>query len=186
MTNTSYIDNINAIKWGEKMILYPKLYLKSVTEITMEILQKNNIKGIILDVDNTIIDIDRNMDSKVKDWVNYMKSQGIKFCIVSNTNKHEKVKSVSDELQIPYFSFAKKPFKKGFLKAKNLMGLDEKNIAAVGDQIMTDVIGANRCKMFPILVEPISKKDILITKWKRPIEKCIIKRYVKKHEGEKV
>ena len=50
----------------------------------------------------------------------------------------------------------------------------------------TDVIGANRCKMFPILVEPISKKDILITKWKRPIEKCIIKRYVRKHGGEKV
>lgn len=167
------------------MILYPKLYFKSVTEITMEILNKHNIKGLILDVDNTIIDIDRNMDDKVKEWVEYLKTQGIKFCIVSNTNKHDKVKGVSEILNIPYFYFAKKPFKKGFIQAKNLMELEEQNIAAVGDQIMTDVIGANRCKMFSILVEPISKKDIFITRVKRPIEKFIINRYQKKCGREK-
>lgn len=167
------------------MILYPKLYLKSVTEITMDILEQNNIKGLILDVDNTIIDIDRNMDDKVKTWAFDLKKHGIKLCIVSNTNKHDKVKEAADKLEIPYFYFAKKPFKKGFMKAKALMNLDEKNIAAVGDQIMTDVIGANRCKMFSILVEPISKKDIFITKIKRPIEKFVINRYLAKIEREK-
>lgn len=167
------------------MILYPKLYLKSVTEITMDILKKNNINGLILDVDNTIIDIDRNMDDKVKKWAYDLKKQGVKLCIVSNTNKHEKVKEAAGKLDIPYFYFAKKPFKKGFMKAKELMNLDVKNIAAVGDQIMTDVIGANRCKMFSILVEPISKKDIFITKVKRPIEKFIINRYLSKIEREK-
>lgn len=74
---------------------------------------------------------------------------------------------------------AKKPFKGGFLKAKEKLGLAEKNIAAIGDQIFTDVVGANRCNMFSILVEPISKKDLLITKWKRPLENWIIKRYLK-------
>lgn len=164
------------------MILYPKLYLKSVTEITMGILKKNNINGLILDVDNTIIDIDRNMDDRVKKWAYDLKKQGVKLCIVSNTNKHEKVKEAAEKLDIPYFYFAKKPFKKGFMKAKELMNLDVKNIAAVGDQIMTDVIGANRCKMFSILVEPISKKDIFITKIKRPIERFIINRYLAKNE----
>lgn len=167
------------------MILYPNLYCKNVTAITIDMLKKHDIKGLILDVDNTLIDINRNMDEKIKYWVNDLKRQNIKFCIVSNSNRHEKVKSVSEKLDIPYFYFAKKPFKKGFLLAKEKMNLDEKNIAAVGDQIMTDIIGANRCKMFSILVEPISERDIFITKVKRPIEKCIIKRYLKKVHRER-
>ena len=168
------------------MILYPDFYLKDVTKITLEMLKKNNIKGLILDVDNTLIDYNKKMDKKVKNWVEELKKEEIKFCIVSNTNKHEKVKKVAEELDIPYFYFAKKPFKKGFLNAKNKMNLEEKNIAAVGDQIMTDIIGANRCKMFSVLVEPISEKDILLTKIKRPIEKFIINRYLSKIKKEKV
>lgn len=168
------------------MIFYPNLYCKNVMAITMDILQENNIKGLILDVDNTLIDIDRNMDPKVKDWVDELKKNGIKMCIVSNTNKVDKVKKVSETLDLPYFYFAKKPFKGGFKKAKELLQLEYENIAAVGDQIMTDVVGANRCKIFSILVEPISEKDIFITKVKRPIEKLIINRYLSKIKKEKV
>lgn len=168
------------------MVLYPKLYFKKVTDITLDILKEHDIKGLILDVDNTLIDFDRNMDEKVKIWVDKLKEEKIKFCIVSNTNKVDKVKKVAEELKIPYFYFAKKPCKKGFLQAKQMMELENKNIAAVGDQIMTDVIGANRCNMFSILVEPLSKKDILITKIKRPIEKIIINKYLSKMKKEKV
>ena len=89
------------------MILYPNLYCKGVTDITIDILNKNNIKGLILDVDNTLIDYNRNMDEKVVEWVNELKKYNIKFCILSNTNKHEKVKAVSKKLDIPYFYFAK-------------------------------------------------------------------------------
>ena len=168
------------------MILYPNLYCKGVTDITIEYLKKYDIRGLVLDVDNTLIDFDRKMDEKVKIWVKNLKNEGIKFCIVSNTNKEEKVKKVSQDLDIPYFYFAKKPSRKGFFKAMNLMGLQSKNVAAVGDQIMTDVIGANRSKMFSILVEPVGKKDIFITKVKRPIENLIIKRYLSKIKKEKV
>lgn len=168
------------------MILYPKFYCKDVTKITIDILRENNIKGLILDVDNTLIDYNRNMDEKVKIWVDDLKAQNIKFCIVSNTNKHDKVKKVSEDLDIPYFYFAKKPLKGGFLKAKKQLNLENESIAVVGDQIMTDIIGANRCKMFPILVDPISEKDIIITKVKRPIEKFIINKYLSKMKKEKV
>lgn len=65
------------------------------------------------------------------------------------------------------------------------MNLTNEAIAVVGDQIFTDVIGANRAKMFPILVKPINEKDIWITKFKRPIENKIIQRYLKKNKGEK-
>lgn len=161
------------------MILYPKLYIDNVKEITFEILQENGIKGLILDVDNTLIDYYKNMPDGVKIWCEDLKNRGIKFCIASNSNKKEKVKEVSEKLNIPYIYFAKKPLKMGLNKAKNIMGLEAKEVAVVGDQIFTDVLGANRCKMFSILVNPIEEKDILITVIKRPIENLIKSNYKK-------
>ena len=168
------------------MLFYPKFYCDNVRDVKLEFLQKNNIKGIILDVDNTLIDFYRKFEDGTIEWVNELKNAGIKFCIVSNSNKLDKVSYVAETLNIPYFHFAKKPFKSGFLKAKEKMGLPAENIAAIGDQIMTDVIGSNRCKMFSILVKPIKEKDMLITRIKRPIENKIIKEYLKKVEKEKV
>ena len=69
-------------------------------------------------------------------------------------------------------------------KAQKYYGLENKNIGVVGDQLFTDIIGANRCKMYPILVNAITEKDILITKIKRPIENWIIKRYKKQIGGK--
>lgn len=162
------------------MLIYPKFYCNNVREIKLEFLKENNIKGIILDVDNTLVDFYRKFEDGTIEWVQNLKKEGIKFCIVSNTNKVDKVTYVAKTLDVPYFYFAKKPMKKGFLKAQKEMNLKPENIAAVGDQIMTDVIGSNRCKMFSILVKPIAEKDIFITKIKRPIENLIINKYLKK------
>lgn len=167
------------------MILYPKLYIDNVKEITFELLQKNGIKGLILDVDNTLIDYYKNMPDGVKKWCEDLKNRGIKFCIASNSNKKEKVKEVSKKLDIPYIYFAKKPLKMGLIKAKNIMGLEAKQVAVVGDQIFTDVLGANRCKMFSILVNPIEEKDIFITIIKRPIENLIKNNYKKNMTKER-
>lgn len=168
------------------MLFYPDFYCDNVRDITIEFLKENNIKGIILDVDNTLIDYYRKFEDGTIEWVEELKKSGIKFCIVSNTNKVDKVKYVANTLGMPYFYFSKKPLKTGFRKAQKTMKLDATNIAAVGDQIMTDVIGANRCGMFSILVKPIAEKDILITKIKRPIENKIIGSYLKKKQKEKV
>lgn len=165
------------------MILYPKIYLKNVTKITDEMLQENGIKALILDVDNTLIDYNKNLLEGVKEWSQQMKNKGVKLHILSNSNHEEKVKKVSDELNIPYIFFAKKPLKKGFLKIKKELNLKEQEIGVVGDQIFTDVIGANRCKMISILVEPINQKDIFVTRIKRPIENYIIRMYQRKIEG---
>lgn len=167
------------------MILYPKLYIDNVKEITFELLQKNDIKGLILDVDNTLIDYYKNMPDGVEKWCETLKNKGIKFCIASNSNKKEKVKEVSKKLDIPYIYFAKKPLKMGLNKAKNVMDLEAKEVAVVGDQIFTDVLGANRCKMFSILVNPIEEKDIFITIIKRPIENLIKNNYKKNMTKER-
>jgi len=167
------------------MIIYPKLYLKNVTQITPEIITKYKIDGVILDVDNTLIDFDKNILAGVKEWVEEVKKQGIKLVILSNSNKKEKVQMIAEKLNMPYLFFAKKPLKSGFKKAQKILNLQSKNIAVVGDQIFTDIIGANRCEMISILVEPISKKDIWVTKLKRPIEEYVIKQYLKNIKEEK-
>lgn len=163
-------------------MIYPREYLNSVKEISIDLLEKNNIKGLILDVDNTLIDFNKKMPDGIEQWVQNLKKVGIKFCILSNSNKVDKVKKVADKLDVPFLYFAKKPFKSGFERAKNVLDLEAKNIAVVGDQIMTDVIGANRSHMFSILVKPIDNKDYLLTKIKRPIEKIIIQKYINKKE----
>lgn len=159
------------------MILYPNMYLKSVKDITLTLLEQNHIKGIILDVDNTLIDYYKVMPEGIKEWCKHLKQNGINFCIASNSNKKEKVETVAKQLDVPFVYFAKKPLKLGLRKAQKIMDLPETNIAVVGDQIFTDILGANRCHMFSILVEPILEKDILITIIKRPIENRIKKKY---------
>ena len=122
------------------MRLYPDTYVTNVKEITIELLNKNNIKGLLLDVDNTLINFDLKILEGSKDWINSLKENNFKLCILSNTNKIEKVKMVAKELDIPYIYFAKKPFKKGFKKGAELLELQPNQIAVVGDQIMTDVL----------------------------------------------
>lgn len=160
------------------MIFYPKDYLKSVTEITNEYLTRNNIKALILDVDNTLIDYDKNLSIEIINWVKELKKNAIKMIILSNSNKKEKVKQVAEKLGLDYIYFGMKPLKKGFKKAKQKLNLENENIAVVGDQIFTDVIGANRMHLYSILVEPIKEKDIFVTLLKRPIENFIKRRYL--------
>ncbi len=168
------------------MFLYPKLYINNVKEITLQMLEKNNIKGLILDVDNTLIDFEKKMPEGIKEWAENIKNNNIKICIVSNSNNKEKVENIAKKLNVPYIFFAKKPFTGGLKRASKIMGLLSEQIAVVGDQIFTDVIGANRANMFAILVKPISEKDIWITKFKRPIENKIIQKYLKQvNKGER-
>ena len=101
------------------MIIYPDFYLESVLKITPDFCKKNNIKGLILDIDNTLIDIDRKMLEGAKKWHSQISSFGIKTIILSNTSKAEKAAKVAEELGIEYINFAKKPAKGGFKKAKN-------------------------------------------------------------------
>lgn len=163
------------------MKIYPNAYLNKVQDITFEFLMKNNIKALILDVDNTLIDYYKNLSDEVIQWANEMKGQGIKLYILSNTNKKEKVEMVAKKLEIPYKSFAKKPSRKGFKKIQNELNFESKNIGVVGDQIFTDVIGGNRSKMFTILVDPVTPKDYWYTAWKRPLEN-FIKQKLKQEE----
>lgn len=162
------------------MKLYPNLYLTNIKEITIDLLKKHKIKGLILDIDNTLIDYDKNLLDGANAWCENLKQNGIKMCIVSNTNKVKKVEKVAKILDLEYIYFAHKPSKKGLLKAQKMLNLKLEEIATVGDQIFTDVFGGNRVGMFTILTKPIDERDILITRLKRPFEKIVVKKYLKK------
>lgn len=164
------------------MIFYPKKYFGNILEITEDFLQKNQIKGILLDIDNTIIDKDNKIIEGLEKWVENIKKNNIKICILSNTNRKSKAHKLSKLIDVPYIFFAKKPLKGGFKKAQKLLGIeDPKNVAVIGDQVLTDVFGANRCNMYSILVKPLKPSDILITKINRKIEKIILKKYFKEN-----
>lgn len=166
------------------MSIYPKFYCKKVTDITIKYLKENHIEALILDVDNTLLDFDLNIVDGLEAWYEQIKANNIRCIILSNSNKINKVKMIADKLGVSYICFATKPLKRGFKKAQKELNISNENIAVVGDQIFTDVIGANRCKMHSILVEPIAKKDIWMTRIKRPIEELIVKKYLKKQVGK--
>ena len=163
-------------------IFCPDFRFDSIASIPVEWLKKQQVERVILDVDNTLIDYNKNLSEEIVSWSHELQGQGIKMYILSNTNKKEKVENVAKKLEIEYEYFAKKPSKKGFIKVQKKLNLKAENIAVVGDQIFTDVIGGNRCKMFTILVDPVDKKDFWYTAWKRPIENKIKK---KLNKGEK-
>ncbi len=121
--------------------LYPNLYLKKVEDITIEILIKNKIKLLILDVDNTLIDYYKNLSQEVINWAKEMKGQGIKLYILSNTNDKKKVEEVAKKLDIKYKHFGMKPLKRGFKNIEKETKINPENIAVVGDQIFTDILG---------------------------------------------
>ena len=108
------------------MLLYPNFYLKNIKEVDINLLKENNIEALLLDVDNTLIDLDRNLLEGVDEWCDNLKKEGIKFCILSNSNKKDKVEKVAKTLDIPFVFFGTKPLKRGFKKAKEIVNKDNR------------------------------------------------------------
>ena len=116
--------------------LLPVLRYRGVEHIEFEKLDRHNVKGILLDVDNTLIDYHKNLSDNIVKWVQEAKTRGFKICILSNSNKEEKIKRVAEKLGLEYIMFARKPSQVGFKKAIKLLDLKPENIAMVGDQVL--------------------------------------------------
>ena len=157
-------------------MLKPDAYFEKITDINYQYLKEHDIKGLILDVDNTLIDLDEKPLDGIKEWVDAMKKNNLKICIASNSIKKTKLDRVSKQLELKYIRISLKPLKRGLKKAKKEIGINEKNIAEIGDQLFTDVWGAKRMKMFSILVKPISDEKYGISKLKRKIEKIFLQK----------
>lgn len=156
--------------------------VKTVDCISADMLKAYNIKGLILDLDNTLTTHDNPIPAeKVGAWLEIMRQNNISMMIVSN-NHYERVKPFADNLGLEFVCDGKKPLSKGFNEAQKRMNIPFENIAAVGDQIFTDILGANLKRIKSIYVFPIQHETTAFFKLKRFLEKPFIPR---KLYGEK-
>lgn len=152
----------------------PNQYVKTVFEIRPEDLKKQGIKGIITDLDNTLVAWDQpEATPEIIDWFKLMKNHNIKVTIISNNNE-ARVTSFSEPLNIPFIYSARKPLGNAFRKAVKVMALKREEIVVVGDQLLTDVLGGNRSGFYTVLVVPIVKTDGFLTRINRSIERRIL------------
>ena len=154
----------------------PTYMIESVPKIPFVLLERDNIKGLIFDVDNTISTMGKGITEECYNWIKEAKELGYKICILSNSINLKKVKKIMTDLDVLGLCFAKKPSTQGFEMALNLLELKKEEVIMIGDQVFTDVWGANRFGIKSILVNPVSKKEGPFTLIKRPIEKIILKK----------
>ncbi len=158
----------------------PDQFVKNIFEITPELLKEKGVKGIITDLDNTLVEWDRPLATpKIIEWFEDMKKNNIKVTIVSN-NKEGRVKSFSDPLNIPFIFAARKPMGKAFNRALMQMELSKAEAVVIGDQLLTDVLGGNRSGFHTILVVPVAQTDGFATRINRKIERRILNWFRKK------
>jgi HAD superfamily phosphatase (TIGR01668 family) len=158
---------------------FPDLILDNFKEVSYEILEKKNIKAIILDIDNTLVTYDQLEPTEdVISWVRDLQKKDIKLSIVSNA-KAPRVEKFNKKLNLFIVSKAAKPSTYGFLKALEQMKVEPYQTAVIGDQIFTDIYGGKRANMLTILVKPISNNEIFPIRIKRWVEKFVFYRYYK-------
>ncbi len=159
---------------------FPDRYINRITDINSNFFKKEGIKGVIIDIDNTVIDVKKNLIDGLIDWKEELTNEGITVVILSNTIDRPKVAKIANLLGVDYFIFGRKPNTGGFLKAAKHIGTSVERTAVIGDQIFTDILGANRVGMLSILVNPLEdKQDYFFTRLRRPVEEKVLAKYLK-------
>nr|WP_317282429.1 YqeG family HAD IIIA-type phosphatase [uncultured Sellimonas sp.] len=157
---------------------FPDDYIASTYKIPFEKLYEEGIRGVIFDIDNTLVPHGAPADDRAKKLFLKLKKLGYECCLLSN-NQETRVKMFNEEIGVHYIFNAHKPSVKNYEKAMRLMGTDKKTTLFVGDQLFTDVWGAKRCGIRNILVRPIHPKEEIQIVLKRYLEKIVLHFYMK-------
>ena len=162
-----------------KFTLVPEYRYDTFDQVTAEFLLSIGVKGVLLDIDNTLEPYEHDLPGDhVMRWLASLNEAGIRTAIVSNNNK-ERVELFNKSIGMPAYAKAGKPFKKNLLKALSDIGCEKSQAIFIGDQILTDVWAAHNAGIRAILVPPINDRCDLLTKFKRLLEKPILKKYEK-------
>ncbi len=154
--------------------LCPKEIVQDIHEIDLQRLRAAGIRGIITDLDNTLVPWNDNaIAPEVLAWIEQAKEAGFKVCIVSNNNLR-RGEGLSEQFDVPAVWQAVKPRRGAFRKALEIMALDPTEAVVVGDQVFTDVLGGNRLGLHTILVAPLNKREFIGTKFMRQFEKAVL------------
>ena len=157
---------------------FPHEYVNSTYDIPFERLYNAGFRGIIFDIDNTLVPHGADADEKAKELFLRLKKIGFQTCLLSN-NKEPRVVRFNESIQSPYIFKANKPALKGYQNAMEKMHTTVDNTLFVGDQLFTDVWGAKRAGLHCILVKPIHPKEEIQIVLKRKLEKVVLNAYTK-------
>ena len=165
---------------GDFMAFFkPDIYKKTIFDIDYEKLKEEGIKCLVFDLDNTLGLIDEKKCSKeTKKLLNKLKKSFQVY--ISSNNVRSRIDAYIEDLGIEAEAFSLKPLPKGLIRIRKRSGVNKKEIAMIGDQIVTDICSGKLYGTKTILVDPLGVKDLKITGLNRKIEKMIVKRYERK------
>ncbi len=159
------------------MLLKPDIKLDGITDITVDILKKYGIEGLLLDVDNTMsTHHGTELVPGLREWISLMLESGIKLTVLSNSLKF-RIEPFANRIGLPFISTGLKPLPFGFIRGARLMKLKRRKVAIAGDQIFTDVLGGNAAGLKTILLTPVKLETSLRFRIKRKLERGVYKLY---------
>ncbi|WP_028561708.1 YqeG family HAD IIIA-type phosphatase [Paenibacillus pinihumi] len=161
--------------------LLPSIIVNTIYDINLDQLKTQGIKGIITDLDNTLVGAkDPLATPELIAWLQNVEQRGFQVVIVSNNNE-ARVAKFANPLNIPFIHAARKPTSRAFRQALKMMDLAPEQAVVIGDQMLTDMLGGRRMGLHTVLVTPISPKDEgIMTRVNRQIEKLALSRLRKK------
>ena len=160
---------------------FPDEYMASTYVISFEKLFEEGYRGVIFDIDNTLVQHGAPADERAKKLFARLENIGFQSCLLSN-NQEPRVKMFNQEIQTNYIYNAHKPSKKNYIKAMEIMGTDRSSTVFIGDQLFTDVWGAKRAGIRNILVKPIHPKEEIQIVLKRYLERIVLFFYKKEQK----
>ena len=158
--------------------LFPSEDYDSAYDIDFYAYYNKGYRGILFDVDNTLVEHGQPVTIRAIELFARLREAGFKTCIISN-NKEYRVKPLADALESYYVYKAGKPAARGYIEGMEHMGTSGSTTLFVGDQIFTDILGAKRAGIHPILVKPVAKHEEIQIGLKRKLEYFILKKYNK-------
>lgn len=161
-------------------ILIPDMYQKSIYSINYEKLYNCGIRCLLFDLDNTCVPyVEKVPSKKLIDLFDYLKDMGFKVILFSNATK-KRLEVFKNTLVVDCSYSSRKPSKRKFLKVLKMYNFDLSEVAIIGDQLFTDILGGNRVRIKTILVNPMSKKDMPLTFIFRILERGQFKKFKKR------
>lgn len=157
---------------------YPDYYVDSTYSIDFKKLYKEGYRGLLFDIDNTLVEHGADADQRAIELFSRLKKLGFAICLMSN-NKLERVERFNKKIRVEYIHKANKPFKKNYIEAMRRIKTEVSNTVFVGDQLFTDVWGAKRLGIKNYLVKPIDPKEEIQIVIKRHLEKVVLRSYEK-------
>lgn len=158
---------------------FPDEYVASTYIIPFEKLYEDGYRGVIFDIDNTLVPHGAPVDERARKLFRRLEEIGFASCLISN-NQEARVKMFNKDIQTNYIYNAHKPSTKNYIRAMEIMGTTRDTTLFVGDQLFTDVWGAKRAGIHNILVRPIHPKEEIQIVLKRRLEKIVLYFYAKK------